>query len=261
MVKFLKRKVMPKQRGIIKLDGTIGDITFYRTKDGYMAREKGGISAQRMQTDPAFERTRENMAEFGRAGQAGKYLRNSVKQLIKGASDSRMQNRMTRAMMKVIHLDSVNPRGKRNVIDGEAELLQGFEFNAGSPLETSFTAPLTITLDRATGDANISIAPFVPQVEVTAQPGTTHFKLVAGAADINFETGDTVAATSESTMLPFIAIATTAIELENALPAASVNPLFLFFGISFYQEVNGFYYPLKNGAFNALRIVRVSGTP
>ena len=49
---------MPKQRGIIKLDGTIGDITFYRTKDGYMAREKGGVSAERMQTDPAFERTR-----------------------------------------------------------------------------------------------------------------------------------------------------------------------------------------------------------
>jgi len=261
MVQFLKLIDMPKQRGIIKLDGTIGDITFYRTKDGYMAREKGGVSAQRMQTDPAFERTRENMAEFGRAGQAGKFLRNSVRQLIKGSSDSRMQNRLTRDMMKVIHLDAVNARGKRNVIDGEAELLQGFEFNIASPLETSFTAPLALTLDRTAGEANISIAPFVPQVEVTAQQGTTHFKLVSGAADINFETGETASATSESAMLPFSAVPTALIELENALPADSVNPLFLFFGISFYQEVNGYFYPLKNGAFNALRIVKVSGTP
>ena len=252
---------MPRQKGIIKLDGTIGDITFYRTKDGYMAREKGGISAERMQTDPAFERTRENMAEFGRAGNATKVLRNSVKSLLKSVADRTMANRLTREMVKVIHLDTVNPRGKRNVIDGEAELLQGFEFNAASPLETSITAPLTLTLDRVTGDANVSLAPFIPLDEVAAQPATTHFKLVSAAMDINFEKGEAVSAMSETAMLPFSEVPTLAITLENALPPASVNPLFLLFGISFYQEVNGFYYPLKNGAFNALRIVKVSGTP
>ena len=31
---------MAKQKGIIKLDGTIGDITFYKSQDGYLAREK-----------------------------------------------------------------------------------------------------------------------------------------------------------------------------------------------------------------------------
>lgn len=34
---------MAKQKGIIKLNGTIGDITFYKTKDGYIAREKGAL--------------------------------------------------------------------------------------------------------------------------------------------------------------------------------------------------------------------------
>ena len=33
---------MARQKGIIKLKGTIGDITFYKSKDGYIAREKGG---------------------------------------------------------------------------------------------------------------------------------------------------------------------------------------------------------------------------
>ena len=37
---------MAKQKGIIKLKGTIGDITFYKTQDGYLAREKGGIALQ-----------------------------------------------------------------------------------------------------------------------------------------------------------------------------------------------------------------------
>jgi hypothetical protein len=34
---------------------------------------------------------------------------------------------------------------------------------------------------------------------------------------------------------------------------------FLALGIEFYQEVNGQMYPLKNGAFNALSLVKVDG--
>ena len=52
---------MAKQKGIIKLEGTIGDITFYKsTQDGHLAREKGGVSADRIANDPNFQRTREN---------------------------------------------------------------------------------------------------------------------------------------------------------------------------------------------------------
>ena len=51
---------MAKQSGIIKLKGTIGDIAFYKTRDGHLARTKGGVSADRIQNDPVFQRTREN---------------------------------------------------------------------------------------------------------------------------------------------------------------------------------------------------------
>ena len=33
---------MARQKGIIKLDGTIGDITFYKSQDGYLAGKKAG---------------------------------------------------------------------------------------------------------------------------------------------------------------------------------------------------------------------------
>ena len=46
---------MARQKGIIKLKGTIGDITFYKTQDGHLAREKGGIDASRIASDPAFQ--------------------------------------------------------------------------------------------------------------------------------------------------------------------------------------------------------------
>ena len=65
---------MAKQSGLIKLKGTLGGITFYKSQDGYLAREKGGVDAARIASDPSFQRTRENGAEFGRAGKAGKIL-------------------------------------------------------------------------------------------------------------------------------------------------------------------------------------------
>jgi hypothetical protein len=65
---------MAKQTGIIKLKGTIGGISFYKTSDGHLAREKGGVDKSRIQNDPAFQRTRENGAEFGRAGKGDKVI-------------------------------------------------------------------------------------------------------------------------------------------------------------------------------------------
>lgn len=252
---------MARQKGLIKLKGTMGDITFYRTKDGYMAREKGGISAERMRTDPAFQRTRENMAEFGRAGKAGKVLRNSVQSLLRTAGDRLMVSRLTKEMVKVIQLDAINPRGQRNVIDGEAELLQGFDFNIHGKLNTSFSAPFVSTLDRVLGTANIDIAPFTPTDSVIAPAGSTHYKLVSAGTDINFEAETYTSDRTESGILPIDTVATAPIALHNTLPAASTNPLFLLFGINFYQEVNGTFYELKNGSYNALQLVQVSGTP
>jgi hypothetical protein len=50
---LIKLYSMAKQKGIIKLEGTIGDIAFFKSKDGYLAREKGGIAADRMANDIA----------------------------------------------------------------------------------------------------------------------------------------------------------------------------------------------------------------
>jgi hypothetical protein len=92
---------MARQKGIIKLKGTIGDITFYKTPDGHLAREKGGIDASRIKSDPAFQRTRENGSEFGRTGTAGKILRTALRALLLNSADGRMVSRLTQAMVNV----------------------------------------------------------------------------------------------------------------------------------------------------------------
>jgi hypothetical protein len=87
---------MARQSGIIKLEGTIGDITFHKSKDGFIAKGKGGVSANRIATDPKFQRTRENGAEFGRAGKSGKILRSAIRALVQKAADARVVSRLTK---------------------------------------------------------------------------------------------------------------------------------------------------------------------
>ncbi|GAA4022535.1 hypothetical protein GCM10022386_01800 [Flavobacterium cheonhonense] len=248
---------MARQKGIIKLKGTIGDITFYKTQDGHLAREKGGIDASRIASDPAFQRTRENGSEFGRAGKAGKLLRTALRPLLINSADSRMVSRLTQAMVKVIQADTVSERGLRNVIDGEAELLFGFEFNIRGKLGTSLYAPFVAAIDRAAGEITVDIASFVPLNMIAAPSGTTHFKIISGGAEVDFEAETYVVATSETAILPWDATATAAINHTNAVTANSTKPLFLALGIEFYQETNGQMYPLKNGAFNPLSIAKV----
>ena len=251
---------MAKQKGIIKLDGTIGGITFYKSQDGYLAREKGGVSAEKIANDPAFQRTRENGEEFGRAGKAGKLLRNAIRAMLQNASDSRMVSRLTQKMVEVVQADITNPRGQRNVIDGEAELLQGFEFNISGKLGTTLYAPYTSTIDRVAGTLEASIPSFVPLNMIAAPGGTTHFKVVSAGAEVDFENETFVMDSNASAILPWDSTATAVLTLTNAVTANSTKPLFLALGIEFYQEVNGQMYPLKNGAYNALALVKVSGS-
>jgi hypothetical protein len=250
---------MAQQKGILPVKGTIGNLTFYKSKDGFLVREKGGVDGKRIASDPAFQRTRENGAEFGKAGKAGKLLRNAVRSLSQNASDSKMVGRLTQLMMKVIKADVVNPRGSRNVIDGEAELLQDFEFNIHGKLSTTLYAPYTTSIDRITGVISVEIPAFVPLNMVAAPAGATHFKINAAGAEVDFEGNRFVVETQSTDELALENVPTNAISLSASVTANSTHPLFLVLGVEFYQEVNGSMYPLKNGAFNSLSLAEVSG--
>jgi len=250
---------MAKQKGIIKLEGTIGDITFYKSQDGHLARGKGGVDGKRIATDPNFQRTRENGSEFGRAGKAGKILRNALRAILQNSKDNRMVSRLTKKMVEVLQQDLTSTRGQRNIIDGEAEMLEGFEFNANAKLSTTMYAPFTATIDRVTGALGVNIPAFIPGNMIAAPGGCTHYKLISAAAEIDFENDSFVIDRADTLELPWDFTQTAVIDLPNNVTANSTHPLFLAFGIEFFQEVNGVKYPLKNGAYNSLALVKVSG--
>jgi hypothetical protein len=222
-----------------------------------MAREKGGVDGTRIATDPAFQRTRENGAEFGRAGRGSKILRDALRVIIQNAKDRRVVSRLTTEMVKVLQTDTVNVRGERSVAGGDLAMLQGFEFNVNAPLGTTFYAPFTTTVNRVAGTCDVSLPAFLPSNLVAAPSGATHFKIVSAGAEVDFEGETFKADTQESEVLPWDPTLTPVISLSNALSPNSTLPVFLLLGIQFYQEVNNVQYALKNGAFNSLQIVKV----
>ena len=249
---------MARQSGIIKLKGTIGDITFYKSKDGYLARQKGGVDKDRFLNDPKFQRTRENAEEFGRAGKASKSLCTAIRPVLNKTQDSRMISRLVKLMMKVIKADQVSDRGKRNVLDGELILLQGFDFNGNARLSATVYAPYSFEIDRLGGVMDINVSSFNPNSQIVAPGGTTHFRFISAGVEVDFENETFVLAQSSTAELPYDNVNTALTMLSNDLGVpGSTKPLFLVFGIEFLQQVNGSFYSLNNGAFNALNLVAI----
>ena len=246
---------MARQKGIIKLKGTIGDISFYKTSDGHLAREKGGVDASRIANDPAFQRTRENGSEFGRAGKGGKVIRNAIRLLLQNAKDKRVVSRLTTDLLKVVKTDATNERGLRTIENGNFTLLKGFEFNVNGKLGATLFADYKADYNRTVGEASLVIPPFAPKVRIAAPAGTTHFKVLMGLAELNFEAETSKFESDETAILPYDSADTSNIDLLVGIAAASTQPVIQVMGIEFYQEVNGQMYPLKNGSYNALAVI------
>lgn len=250
---------MAKQTSFVKLEGTMGDVTFVKTKDGYLAKQKTSMNGDRIANGDTFERTRENNAEFGRAANAVKLLRIAIKSILKGARDSSVTARLVKEMVKVVKADATSDRGLRNVTDGEIELLEGFEFNSNAHLGTIISAAYTMSVDRVTGKLEINVPTLIPNADIIIPEGTTHFAIVSSGVEIDFENGVYTAASSDSGILPWDGNDAGPVKLTNQVTANSTHPLMLLLGIQFYQQVNGGNYSLKNAGFNPLTMVKVSG--
>src|SRR4051812_34086677 len=119
---------MGKLRGVIKMKGTMANVTFAKTTDDIIVKEKTEISKQRILTDPAYQRTRETMAEFGNAGKAAKLMRAALSPVLPPTRDKRLTARLQRLLFRVVRTDADNPRGSRQVWFGDLKILNGFEF-------------------------------------------------------------------------------------------------------------------------------------
>lgn len=243
---------MARQNGILKIAGTIDGITFYHSQDGSLLRKKTSLNKDRVSNDPRFLRTRENNEEFGNAATAGKLIRDTLRSLIFGTADNRLIPRLSKAMMKIKSFDNTSPRGKRNVAAGithpaAQEVLQDFDFNTNSNLNTVLFSPFT--LDKASGE--ITIPGFLPASGVMAPDGATHLSLVSAFAKVDFANGEGELQVSPTQNIALVATSTHVVLQPPAVPTLPGTSFYLL-KITFFQLVNGVAYPLKNSSAMAI---------
>ncbi|PZR13812.1 MAG: hypothetical protein DI539_19195 [Flavobacterium psychrophilum] len=248
---------MPKQiNRHIKLSGTIDDISFYKSQDGFLARAKGGVSGDRIKTDPKFRNTLLNGMEFATGGKAGKLFRAACNTEIDKAADNRVVSRITQLMVRILKTDPESDYGQRKVSLGNMALLKDFEFNNAMSFDQVFKLPLTAGINRVTGTSTVTVPDHVPVTDMAAPDGATHYNFFVAAAAIDFEGNQFTVVRQQTPNLPWGNTNTTMGPLTLTLPANSLLPLFLLVGIEFVLTVNGKVYP-QSKSVNALRIAAV----
>ena len=267
---------MAKQTGLLRYSGTMGGVRHFKIKglQGDFAGLVGGPNGDQILTAPEFERTRENMNEFGGCATAGKSVRVALSQIIKQMSDPQMTGRLTAVMKKINLEDQSEARGYRAIlISQQSQYLTGFAFDRNISLESIFVAPFTLSHTPARESGTLTVPPFNPASMINAPAGATHFRLIHALACVSdFAFNETSGVyepidpdnnqLSDIQYSGYIELSTpvlTPTVVSASLPGsplltADVSVLQCI-GIEFFQQVGPNYYLFNSG--NALKIQEV----
>lgn len=258
---------MAKQKGPLKYVGTIGDIRHFKIKgqEGYFAGMSGGPTDAQVKTAPEFERTRENMNEFGGCARAGKSVRVALSEVLNGMTDPQCTGRLTSLMKKINLEDGTEARGVRKIeISTQRTYLYGFGFDKNISFSSVVYVPysLTSSVDRLT--STLTTLAVNPTNSINAPIGATHFRFINAIGVVSDFAYNDATGTYEPTNPDLNELSSSIYGAYSPLNAAyagetlacSLPPATVMtadisvvncIGIEFYQEVNGNYYKFSSG--------------
>lgn len=244
---------MARQTSFIKLEGTMGDVTFYKGQNGSFARQKGGIDKAKILNDPNFQRVRENLAEFARAAAVSNILKGAFREIILRSKDLRTHNRLYTLAVKVVKSDLVSKRGQREFMLGDHGLMEEFQFNINATWNsTVFAKYLPQNTDT---EVAVAFETFIPGVKIARPTGATdaRFFLVACAVNPEEKIQPTNLVYSQVIKLDQEPLTGLVVSIPRILVQDAIQVYAL--GIEYLQEVNGAYYALNDKSHNAAKII------
>lgn len=253
---------MAFQRGSVKLEGKIGDLSFYKVEDNFLAKQRGGHSKDRIAKDPSFERTRENAKEFGTASSFVKLFKLSLKQSLERSfelfSDPSLTNRLNKRINSIVKADSVNARGNRQLLSDNLLLLTGFSLNDGASLKDTFFIPLVPEWLETEKLIRFKLPRFLPKSVTDAPDEAALFQFhICATMKVN----ENLQSISMNSQLFPLDTVQEAQDLDLLLGEINADATIVFFGISFFSEVAGYAVPLTTPCKNALDVISVSVKP
>ncbi|RXR20182.1 hypothetical protein [Flavobacterium stagni] len=249
---------MAKSSSIISIEGSVENLTFYRKDGKNYVRRRSTMSGERIKNDPSFKRTRENMSEFGLSMNAAGLLRKSVGSLLFKAKNNKLNNRLMTHLTQIKKLDAVSVRGQRLVANGlqtpeGKAILKGFDFNETGQLSEIVFIP--IQLDNATGV--VTITDLITEENILAPRGASHINFQTAVLNLDFVTEEHQLTYSNVESRPLESMVPTDVTLTPTAMPVGTGIVFYLLLITFSQEINGVFYPLKNEEYSSLNILEV----
>jgi hypothetical protein len=252
---------MARQASFLKMKGTLGGLTFYKSRDGHLIREKGGIERQRILNDPQFIRTRENMAEFGRAAQASKAFRTVFRKVLNQNPERRLASLLTKNFLKLLQQDTLSTRGERNLYGVSPIVMQQLDLNPRSKFRDNVFIGYSHDFQDEDGVAVLSIPAHNPQDSIMSYKDATHYRFFSAFGYFDLTTMLGEAAYGYSPNLPLNAQSNAAQQVTATLDVSEVDLTnsirFMLIGIEFYKQESTGFYILRNGMYNALQVLDV----
>ncbi len=75
---------MAKQVGIFQTRGTVGNVTFRKTEEGYLLGMKSSLDKTKMEGNPPFDATREVNKDFTAASKGTKLIFDAMTPALRG---------------------------------------------------------------------------------------------------------------------------------------------------------------------------------
>lgn len=219
----------------LAVTGSIGDVTYYKSKNGKFARKKAVVNKSNFTTNPKMAKVRAHTVDFAHAIKAGSLIRIAFRNMLKDAKQSNTSNRLTGVLFRALKSDVTHPRGQRQISASDLSLLNKYEFNETVKVSNSIYSTINTTVDRVTGRVNVEIADIVPKRALNAPVNATHFRIAMGAAVLDFAGFNQTYIEAATQELPISSEQIDDIGLTGMLPANSTGIIMVVLGIEFFE--------------------------
>jgi hypothetical protein len=141
---------MAKVTAPFEIEGTIDDLTFFKSSGQNLVRLKGksGISKEQFANNPIFNPIREHATEFGSCVRKARVFRLLAKQFYDNAKEVSFAGRVNQLLFEILEEDTTNKRGERKLeigiqIPELEEILLNFDGNKLRPLNKVLKKKIT----------------------------------------------------------------------------------------------------------------------
>jgi len=131
---------MAIQNGVLKINGQLGDLVFYKRGNADVVRQK---PIQIQQTEASKKSSR----DFGTASRNAAYIRKAFAPLVQLYAYDDLLNRLNKRFIEIFKTIPAEQAGHKRLTDGNLALLKGFEFNTSKSLDKLWSSETDLRIE------------------------------------------------------------------------------------------------------------------